>query len=391
VHGADPIPEIFRSSFREAEFTNIVTHRGNLDETARRLTALGVRAVLAGCESGVDLADALANELGLPANRPELRSARRDKFAMVEAARAAGLRTPAQRRSRDVADLLEWIREQGAWPVVVKPCASTASDNVELCHSETELTAAHARILDRPNLLGVPNETVLVQEHLHGVEYAIDTVSRGGRHQLTSLWRYGRVAPNVPGVGYESMTLCPCDERATRLMAFVERTLDALGVVHGPAHTEVLDVGGELVLIEMGARLCGGINAELSEACSGVSQVEETVRALIEPDANELDASELDASPAYRLSKHGCLVFLVPTERGRLVALPRLDEIRALGSVREVRARPRSEVPPPRVIGWVTLVHEDPEVLEADLRRIREFEADGLYRHEPERVTTSES
>ena len=53
-------------------------------------------AVLAGSEPGVELADKLSHRLRLRTNGEELSVARRNKYLMGEAVRAAGIRTVKQ-------------------------------------------------------------------------------------------------------------------------------------------------------------------------------------------------------------------------------------------------------------------------------------------------------
>jgi hypothetical protein len=57
-------------------------------------------AVIAGTETGVELGDRLSHRLGLRTNGEELSTARRNKFLMGEAVRAAGLRAVKQKVSQ---------------------------------------------------------------------------------------------------------------------------------------------------------------------------------------------------------------------------------------------------------------------------------------------------
>ncbi|HEX4496514.1 MAG TPA: ATP-grasp domain-containing protein, partial [Thermoanaerobaculia bacterium] len=214
-----------------ADFVEVLTHQDDAAATAERLRERGVELVLAGCETGVLLADQLDDALGLPGNGLALSPARRDKGLMARAAAEAGLAVPQQIRSADVEEILAWIvaaaggnkgpqgqqRLQGqekpetlfpavsAVPevpcsVVIKPSHSLDSDGVALCSSADEVRAACAALLGRTNQAGLINETVLVQERLDGDQYAVDTVSRDGRHLLAGIWRYSRprVRPGAP-------------------------------------------------------------------------------------------------------------------------------------------------------------------------------------------------
>src|SRR5262249_44131539 len=101
-------PELFRSSFRPDDFDAIVYAANGAASTASELARRDVRHVLAGSEPGVELADELAELLGLPANGAAKRSARRDKYLMGEAVCARGLQAPAQFQSPRLDELQRW-------------------------------------------------------------------------------------------------------------------------------------------------------------------------------------------------------------------------------------------------------------------------------------------
>src|SRR5262249_25551141 len=133
-------------------FVAMEKHNGDLTATVEALGRHEVAAVLAGCETGVILADRLSEAMGFRSNGTELSAARRDKFRMAEAARRHGIAVPAQWCSHDLDDLLDWTRRWGKWPVVVKPPESLASDDVRLCRSEAEIAAQFYRIVGKRNI-----------------------------------------------------------------------------------------------------------------------------------------------------------------------------------------------------------------------------------------------
>jgi hypothetical protein len=372
------------------DFVEVLTHQDDAAATAERLRQRGVELVLAGCETGVLLADQLDAALGLAGNGLALSPARRDKGLMAQAAADAGLAVPRQTRSADVEAILEWIGATG-YPVVIKPPHSLDSDGVALCSSAGEVHAACAALLGRTNQAGLINETVLVQERLDGDQYAVDTVSRDGRHLLAGIWRYSRPrlrpgATAYAAIGSDGKRMVDAmDERSQRLFAFTCRLLDALGIRVGPAHCELMWVGdgpvliGPVlngpVLIEIGARLHGGEKTPLiSRLCTGSSQLDRALEARLDP--ARFDAA-LDRP--YPLRQHGAMVYLMPWRTGHLQGYGRLRDVTALPSFLEVFNLAAPGPLTRRVAGLVTLIHPDPDVLSADIARLRAFEADGLY------------
>jgi biotin carboxylase len=383
VQSSSDIPELFHSSFNRDDFVAIVQADGDVSATAAELARLGIAHVLAGSEPGVELADELSERLGLVANDRELRAARRDKYLMAEAVRSRGLRTPAQHRSADLDELLSWARRRNAWPVIAKPPRSVASDSVAVCRTEAELGRAYEAIVGRRNVLGLPNDSVLVQELVEGPEYVVDTVSFRGQHRVAAFWRYHDATPGLrPGAFYEAMELLPYEgERQRELLAYTIRALDALGIRYGPAHTELIWDDDGPVLIEIGARLSAGNNAVLSRLCGGPCALDLTIEACVEP-----DRFTAAASPP-RLTNVAMNCFLIPLEGHRLRARPPLAGIRRLASFHSLSiARPPRRRP---VVGVVTLIHRLRPVVHDDLRRLRHLERTRFY--EPSAVPLGSS
>jgi len=373
VQSTPEIPRQFRSSLRSRDFIEIIHHVDD-DETLRRLRALDVELVLAGCELGVAPADRWSEALGLISNGARCSAARRDKFTMIEKVRDQGLRAPTQIAASTIEEAVSWTRARQGQPVVVKPLESVGSDSVRACESEAEVVDACAAILGRDNVLGMVNQRVLVQEYLEGTEYVVDTVSRGGRHRLAAVWRYSQPDSPKRQVGYDAMWLMSGrGSRQDTLFAYACDVLDALDIRYGPAHCEVKWVDGEPVLVEIGARLNGGINCWLNRDCGGVCQLDLAIDAYAEPGRF---LGELDRR--YLLRRHATNVFLKPPAPGFLRSLPRLSEIEGLPSMFKMTVSPKPRPVRP-VAGVVTLVHEDNDVIEADLARIRALERDGLY------------
>jgi hypothetical protein len=90
VHVRSQFPDV-HLRYRSEDFRVDIEHQGDIGATAARLRAEGVDFVIAAMESGVLLADALSAALGTPGNGMSRPAARRDKYEMVQAVRAAGL------------------------------------------------------------------------------------------------------------------------------------------------------------------------------------------------------------------------------------------------------------------------------------------------------------
>ncbi|MEF3113459.1 ATP-grasp domain-containing protein [Streptomyces chrestomyceticus] len=374
-----------RRDYRREEYRAVIDMDRDGDPVGR-LRALAPTHVITGSEWGVATADRLAEQLGLPGNGTALSLSRRDKFAMAERVREAGLPVAASLLATNAEDIVAWADRHGHWPVVLKPPASAGSDEVTFCADAERVRAAFARIHRRPNQMGGFNQAVLAQERLVGEQYFVNSVSRDGRHHLHEFWRERR-AHRAGRVVYDTQDLLPA--RGTpqdELSAYVVGVLDALGIAHGPAHTEVMMTARGPVLVECGARLEGSVTSRGPLAATGHSQVSLTVDAYTAPE-------RFAALPgtAYTLRRHLRVVCLIVPEDGYVAEAP-LRAVRALptylcGSVDDlapgtpVRATTDLFSSP----GHLYLLGRTPREIERDYAAIRAAERDELYQRSPQK------
>ncbi len=240
VQSSPRMPDFYLRSFRAEHFVANVVHDGDLDATVAQLAAHDPAFVVVGSEPGVLLADALSERLGLPSNGTALSPARRDKHAMAQALRAAGLRAVEELKTGDAGAAIAWAEDRGSWPVVVKPLDSAGTDGVSLCEDAASIEAAFAALLGRPNALQGANRELLVQELLTGTQLFFNSISWEGVHHISEIWQDNkrRIAGNLV---YDYEELLPRQgTKQDQVAPYVEQVLDALGIRFGPAHTEVM-------------------------------------------------------------------------------------------------------------------------------------------------------
>ncbi|MEU2943164.1 ATP-grasp domain-containing protein [Nocardiopsis alba] len=230
-------------------------------------------AVVPGQESSVRVADRLSAALDVKSNGTALSPARRDKYGMIETLRRAGVRCADQIKSDDPELLVKWARDRGAWPVVVKPVGSAASDGVFVCDDAEEVRTAVERNLGSRDIFGSTNTEVLVQSYLEGTEYIVDTVGADGHRHVAGVWRYEkRPLPSGQRVYDREILLAPDEAPVPELIAYVDEVLAALNIRWGPAHAEVIVTDQGPVLVEIAARLNGLVHPGFQELCLGVDQ-----------------------------------------------------------------------------------------------------------------------
>lgn len=243
--------------------------------------ALEPAAVVSGSELGVPWTDFLTRSLGLAGNDPATSIVRRNKFEMQKRLEEAGVAALKCRKCKTPEECVEAASSWNTWPVVVKPLAGAGSLGVHFCENAESLKEVCRALFREQDLFGTPNSEVLLQEFARGTEFIVNTMSCRGRHMVTDIWRYDKIAVGSKGNAYNYAALVRTpNETEKSLAAYTLEVLDALGFEYGPSHTELMLTARGPRLIETAARPMGGFfppdlmrgifgfdHAELSLAC----------------------------------------------------------------------------------------------------------------------------
>ncbi|MET9858952.1 ATP-grasp domain-containing protein [Streptomyces smyrnaeus] len=389
VRSAPTVPAIYAASFRAEDFHADIVHSGDTHATSAAVGEFRPVAVLAGTESGVELADLLSESLGLRSNGTALSRARRDKFQMMETVKAAGLRGTEQVRATSREELLTWFRETGE-RIVVKPVRSLGTDSVHFCDDAHQVAAACDAILGARSLLAELNDAVIGQEYLHGTEYGVHTVSLDGQHHVCDIWDTQRLRANgIPDLLGGSRLLPRRGPVQDQLTDYTFAVLDALGIRHGPATVELRLTPDGPCLIEVGARVCGAYLPLLVRAAVGEGQLEWTTGAYLDPDGFLARHHQ-----GYTLRQHAARIHMVSRQEGILERYPRLSDIRNLESFHELLVhvapgdRLRRSVNDFTYPLSVFLLHEAEETVLRDITALRRLDGDDFYAvRQPEPTT----
>lgn len=276
-------PEVYASSYRPNDFDDIIlADESHFDEAIEKLKVLHPRCILTGCESGVELTDAIA-PLVLPefANDPYKKSARRHKGHMAEAVAAANLASIKQICSANADEVEKWINQNGlvGKDLIIKPPKSASTDGVTRVERGENWRIVFDSMINQANRLGIINETLVVQEFSYGTEYVVDTMSYEGNHCICNICQYKKTT-NGPHVAiYDAMTWMPSNiEEYDSLTEYARGVLDAVGMRFGTAHVEIMMTSEGPKLIEIGARPHGGGHPQFNIHATGDTQVHRIVR-----------------------------------------------------------------------------------------------------------------
>ena len=372
VLASPEVPEVYTASWHPENYPTILRHDGNnLRELADRLSALRPLCVIAGAETGVELADQLA-PLVTPqvTNAPRLAAARRDKWAMAQAVMAAGIPHLRQICSDDPAEVAEWLREQGLEDarLVLKPPKSGGTDDVHMVEAGGDWKAVFDQIIGRVNKTGVRNDAVLVGEFAQGAEFLIDGYSVDGQHGLVDVCRYTKGSRGDRIGIYDRVDFLPPDHPDVQAVwPYARQVLDAVGIRNGCSHAEVMLTPDGPRLLEVAARPAGGGHQMISDLATGDNHIKRTVRHWV--------GGEFTAS--YQLERYVCGKFISAPNAGIFRNEEVFDGVEDLPTFwaknfpfhNGDRVNATEDIF--TYLAWVILSSTDAEAVEADYRWVR--------------------
>lgn len=371
------IPDVYIKTFRrDAYFDNLVFD-SDLVLLLEKLKGYNPKFVVAGSEPGVELADYLSFKLDLPVRNPSESSGyRRDKYLMMEQVKKCGLNAIKQYKSNSLEDLIDWAKTNVRWPVVMKPLKSAGGDRVKVCYSETDIRDGfHDIMIPQPNMLGLVDNEVLIQEYITGKELAINTVHHEGKAYFCEAWHFQkRLLKNGKNI-YEYADILPKEEISQDSIDYVFDVANALNVIYGPLHTEIFQTKDNTpMLIESAARLMGAnIPIELMRRCVSHPQAELTSLLYMDP-----EKFLIKSNAPYELKQHIKIIFLISNAEGLLKKVHHKKAIQALRSFHDMKMRFNQYAYVTKDYdtcpGLIYLIHTDKSIVEQDYKLIRELE-----------------
>lgn len=384
VRSTPEVPADVVKSFDPRPYDADLGYFGTPAEAAAALRPMKPDLVIAGSEWGVLYAEEVAHRMGLPTNRFEKLAARRDKFEMIEAIRAAGLHAASQAAVATASEAHAWADAHGTWPIVVKPLASAGSDGVTVCNSHADIDAAFAKALGIVNDMGGFNDRLLVQSFLAGPQFIVNTVSFRGRHFVSDVWRMAVTVEGRDVIPQGIELMDPAAPEAVALIDYTKKALDALGIENGAGHSELKMTPQGPALIETGARCMGAAMDHCSYSAAGMPTQASVYASVLT--GSDCERENLFLRGIYRRRRHLNKVLFNFREDATVTGTDGLARLKALPSF---HAHYRGLAPGDKVHrtadwhahgGIIYLIHDDAKQIAADIGAIRGLEAKGeLY------------
>jgi biotin carboxylase len=282
-----PIDRIgFGTKIQTSDFVEMIPDQPNLVEIIKKYDPL---AIIAGTDVAVPLTEHLATILTPHfANDPEKSLHRQHKALMQKALQEVGVPSLKTLKTSSEKEVETWLKENEFIdsPLIFKPPLSAGSDKVFHIPAKGDWKKAFNQILTEPSkMTGSISETVVVQEGAIGTECAVGTVTANGKHFLAHLIQYNKISFNGRKTVYDYVEFVPYSkEMYGELFDYTQKSLDALGVRWGAAHTEIMLTEKGPRLIESGTRMCGGPVVGFARKATGSSQADRLVEVFAEGD-----------------------------------------------------------------------------------------------------------
>ena len=257
----------------------------------------------------------LAERLGLPGLPVRTAEIVADKRRMRVAFEAAGVPLP---RGREIGreDAAQALAEIGL-PAVVKPVDGSGQRGVSEVRSAEELPAALERALGASR-----TGAAVLERFLEGDELTVNGFLLDGEYFPISVTQ--RLLHPPPPLGVCIAHRYPSGlpaERERELFALAHAASRAVGIETGPSYVQLRVDGDETGVIEVGARLGGGKDAELAKLVTGFDAIRaETLRAL-----GGLTPGDLEPGEPVALVGQVRFVVAPPGRIVRLNAAPALE------------------------------------------------------------------
>jgi biotin carboxylase len=290
----------------------------DVDGVLADLERIGVEPVAVatmGSDQAVLPTARLADRLGLPGLPVDAAEIVADKRRMRAAFEAAGIPAPAGRDVTSPEEAARALAEIGL-PAVLKPVDGSGQRGVTELRAEDELPVAFERAIAASR-----TGAAVLERYVEGEEFTVNGFLVEGEYFPMSVTQRRLHPPPPLGVCIAHRYPSGLSEEAERgLFELAHRVSSAVGIETGPSYVQVRVREGEPGVIEVGARLGGGKDAELAKLVTGF----DAIRANVLWSLGQLTRADLE--PGKPVAPCGQVRFVVAPP-GRIV---RLDAAPAL-------------------------------------------------------------
>lgn len=315
----------YQKSFITKNFSRNLIYDGDINELLSAISEFQVKAVIPGAETGVILADLLAEKLNLPGNASCTSDIRRNKFLMSQALLKNDVPVASFISTNQLQKILLWKNENKLKKIVLKPLLGGGSDHVYICESDSEIQSAFESILSEKDVFEQANFELLAQEFIEGQEYIVNTVTINKKHFVIDVWKKFKAHIDGVPINLYSIAIDSTASEFKMLVRYTFQVLDALHIQHGAAHSEIMLGEKGPLLIETGARLAGSIDPSAVNEVYGTNHVKAVIDAVIDPE-------KFSTQEDIFLKRQGMHFFFGSSQNGKIENKPNFTAINTLST-----------------------------------------------------------
>ncbi|MEU1290622.1 ATP-grasp domain-containing protein [Kitasatospora sp. NPDC005856] len=275
-----------------------------------------VARVFTQTEAAQAVAGHLTDALGLPGNSARTTRLLHDKPALRALLNAEGIGPVPTLTNPGREELRAFVKTHGA--AVLKPTMGSGSLGVRKIGSVDEVDPAWAWREE----FGL--DEFMVEQLLLGEELSVETFSVGGRHRVVAV-----TGKDTGGGVVELGHVVPAaitEEESAAVRSLVTAVLDAVGLVDGPAHTELILTADGPRVVEAHSRRGGDRINDLVRLVHGVDLEEATYRL----------AAEADPLPGEHPAEGAAAIRFLVAEPGVVTAVTGIEAAEAAEGVTQV-------------------------------------------------------
>ncbi|WP_134683904.1 ATP-grasp domain-containing protein [Brevibacillus migulae] len=206
----------------------------------------------------------IAQELGLFYLEPLVIQRSRNKQVMREVLREQGVDRTMNAVVSTPEEITNFAEAHG-YPIIIKPIDGWGSMGVSRIRNAAEWEQALVWYQSAGFGSGL-----IVEEYLEGKEFSVEAFTENGIHKIICMTEKFKEEQHFVEIGHclPYKGLDPVTEKQVHL--FVQQALTALGITHGPSHSEIMLTASGPKMIETHTRLGGDYIPELISMVSGV-------------------------------------------------------------------------------------------------------------------------
>jgi len=245
-----------------------ITEKDEILKICKKLKIDGIVSIAS--DLAITTVNYIAVKLNLIGNPLDVNYRLTDKFEMRRCLLKNGIKCP----KFELYNKPEFKNDNNLkFPVIIKPTDRSGSRGVTKVDNPEDVNDAIKYALNQSI-----NKRVIVEEFIKGNEYSVETLSFKGMHQnLVITEKETTGPPNFVEASHHQ----PADiDKVTKHKIFeiVEDALNALNLVNGASHTEIL-ISNDVFIVEIGGRMGGDfIGSNLVLLSTGYDFVKETIK-----------------------------------------------------------------------------------------------------------------